>query len=85
LTVSVGDTGSGRCATCGDEHEPKRLEILELLRAEQGGLFIPAPVTAEIDHLLGHRFGPPARRPSSKTSEPDVTKALDCSVLTTKL
>lgn len=25
-------------------------------------LFIPAPVTAEIDYLLGQRFGPPARR-----------------------
>lgn len=45
-----------------DEREPRRLEILELLRAEKGNLFIPAPVTAEIDYLLGQRFGPPARR-----------------------
>lgn len=45
-----------------DEREPLRLEILELLRAEKGNLFIPAPVTAEIDYLLGQRFGPPARR-----------------------
>ena len=45
-----------------DEHEPRREEIIELLRAERGGLFIPAPVTAEIDYLLGQRFGPPARR-----------------------
>ncbi len=45
-----------------DEQEPRRLEILELLRAERGGLFVPAPVTAEIDYLLGRRFGPPARR-----------------------
>lgn len=45
-----------------DEHEPRRTQILDLLRAERGGLFIPAPVTAEIDYLLGRRFGPPARR-----------------------
>jgi predicted nucleic acid-binding protein len=45
-----------------DEHEPRRLEILELLRSERGRLFIPAPVTAEVDYLLGERFGPPARR-----------------------
>lgn len=45
-----------------DNDEPLRREILELLRAERGRLFIPAPVTAEIDHLLGQRFGAPARR-----------------------
>jgi predicted nucleic acid-binding protein len=45
-----------------DEHEPRRQEILALLRAEPGGLFVPGPVTAEIDYLLGRRFGAPARR-----------------------
>jgi uncharacterized protein len=45
-----------------DEREPRRLEILELLHSERGSLFIPAPVTAEIDYLLDRRFGPPARR-----------------------
>jgi predicted nucleic acid-binding protein len=45
-----------------DEREPRRSEILEILRAERGSLFIPAPVTAEIDHLLDRRFGAPARR-----------------------
>jgi predicted nucleic acid-binding protein len=45
-----------------DEREPLRGEILELLTAERGRLFIPAPVTAEIDYLLGQRFGGPARR-----------------------
>jgi predicted nucleic acid-binding protein len=45
-----------------DQGEPRREEILELLRAARGALFIPAPVTAEIDYLLGRRFGPPARR-----------------------
>lgn len=45
-----------------DEHEPWRDEILDLLRSERGSLFIPAPVTAEIDYLLEQRFGVPARR-----------------------
>lgn len=45
-----------------DEREPRRLQILELLRGEMGALFVPAPVTAEIDYLLGQHFGPPARR-----------------------
>lgn len=45
-----------------DEREPRRGEIIELLRAERGRLFIPAPVTAEVDYLLGQRFGAPARR-----------------------
>ncbi len=45
-----------------DEREPLREEILDLMRAERGGRFIPAPVTAEIDYLLGRRFGASARR-----------------------
>lgn len=45
-----------------DEREPRRREILELLRAAAGALFIPSPVTAEIDYLLGRRFGARARR-----------------------
>lgn len=45
-----------------DENEPLRNAILAVLRAERGRLFIPAPVTAEVDYLLGQRFGPSARR-----------------------
>lgn len=45
-----------------DESEPRRDAIIELLRSDPGGLFIPAPVTAEADYLLGQRFGPPAQR-----------------------
>lgn len=45
-----------------DENEPLRGKILELLQAERGSLFIPAPVTAEVDYLLGQRFGSAARR-----------------------
>jgi predicted nucleic acid-binding protein len=45
-----------------DQREPRRGQILELLRSERGRLFIPAPVTAEIDYLLDQRFGASARR-----------------------
>ena len=45
-----------------DASEPLRDEILVELEAEPGELIIPAPVTAEIDYLLGQRFGPAARR-----------------------
>lgn len=45
----------------GDESEPRRDEILELLR-ERRELFIPSPVTAEIDYLLQRRLGARARR-----------------------
>jgi uncharacterized protein len=44
-----------------DEREPRREQILEVTRAESGALYVPAPVTAEVDYLLGRRFGPPAR------------------------
>jgi predicted nucleic acid-binding protein len=33
-----------------------------LLRAESGGLILPAPVIPEIDHLLGARLGDASRR-----------------------
>jgi predicted nucleic acid-binding protein len=44
-----------------DEREPQREVILAILRAERGGLFVPAPVSAEVDYLLGQRFGTTAR------------------------
>jgi uncharacterized protein len=45
-----------------DPREPNRDKILEILAGEPGALVIPAPVTAEIDYLLGQRFGHSARR-----------------------
>ncbi|MFT3864705.1 MAG: PIN domain-containing protein [Solirubrobacterales bacterium] len=45
-----------------DEDEPKREQLLELLRHEPGELVIPAQVAAEIDYLLGVRLGRSARR-----------------------
>lgn len=44
-----------------DTNEPVRAAILESMRAETGALVVPAPVTAEIDYLLGTRFGRSAR------------------------
>jgi predicted nucleic acid-binding protein len=32
-----------------------------LLKKEQGGLILPAPVIPEVDHLLGHRLGAASR------------------------
>ena len=53
---------AGPLVAVADERDARRGEIHELLRAEQGGLFITAPVTAEIDYLLGRRFGALAQR-----------------------
>lgn len=44
-----------------DAGDPQREAILEVLRGERGALIVPAPVTAEIDYLLGQRFGRAAR------------------------
>jgi predicted nucleic acid-binding protein len=45
-----------------DRDEPLRDAILDILERESDTLIIPAPTTAEIDYLLGSRFGPAARR-----------------------
>jgi predicted nucleic acid-binding protein len=45
-----------------DPNEPLRQAILEILASSPGPLIIPSPVTAEIDYLLGRRFGNTARR-----------------------
>jgi len=45
-----------------DPEEPHRNAILDALVDETGTLVIPAPTTAEIDYLLGQRFGSRARR-----------------------
>jgi len=44
-----------------ESDEPRRQATLDVMRAEPGGLIIPSPVTAEIDYLLGQRFGRTAR------------------------
>ena len=49
-----------------DEREPLRAQIHKLLTTERRGLFIPAAVTAEVDYMLGQRFGRPAQRGLSR-------------------
>jgi hypothetical protein len=44
-----------------DADDPTRAAILKSMREEAGPLVVPAPVTAEIDYLLGSRFGRSAR------------------------
>jgi predicted nucleic acid-binding protein len=46
----------------GDANDPHFTRIDELLRTVDGPLIIPAPVTAEVDHLLGQRVGRGPRR-----------------------
>lgn len=53
---------AGPLVALADPDEPQRDRILELLTHEPGALLIPAPTTAEIDYLLGERFGHVARR-----------------------
>lgn len=44
-----------------DRGDPLRPRIQRVLTAERGELVIPAPVTAELDYLLGRRVGRAAR------------------------
>ena len=44
-----------------DHGDPRRAEILEIMQGEPGPLVMPAPVTAEVDYLLGRRYVRPAR------------------------
>jgi len=59
LTLVV-DTGP--LVALADANEPRREAILEAVRDEPGSLVVPAPATAEVDYLLGRRFGDAARR-----------------------
>jgi uncharacterized protein len=45
-----------------DRNDPRRSAVLENMRGEPGDLVVPAPTTAEVDYLLGERYGRPARR-----------------------
>ena len=44
-----------------DRQDPVGLQIEALLQHESGELVVPAPVTAEVDYLLGRRLGRRAR------------------------
>ena len=45
-----------------DAKEPKLKKLLRIRDEEEGPLVLPAPVAAEVDYLLGVRFGEAARR-----------------------
>lgn len=53
---------AGPVVALADADEPHREGILATLRDEPGDLVMPAPTTAEVDYLLGQRFGQAARR-----------------------
>ncbi len=53
---------AGPLVALADPNEPRRQAILDALAGEAGELVVPAPATAEVDYLLGARFGPAARR-----------------------
>lgn len=45
-----------------DSREPQLEALLRIRDQEEGPLVLPAPVAAEVDYLLGVRFGEAARR-----------------------
>jgi uncharacterized protein len=45
-----------------DAREPQLQALLSIREKEEGSLVLPAPVAAEVDYLLGARFGEAARR-----------------------
>jgi predicted nucleic acid-binding protein len=45
-----------------DAREPQLEALLRIRDQEEGRLVLPAPVAAEVDYLLGVRFGEAARR-----------------------
>lgn len=53
---------AGPLVALADAKEPLRNAIASVLSNEDGPLVVPAPVTAEVDYLLGQRFGSAARR-----------------------
>jgi hypothetical protein len=53
---------AGPPVALADPDEPRRDQILEVLRSEPEALVVPAQTTAEVDYLLGQRFGHAARR-----------------------
>lgn len=53
---------AGPLVALADRDDPLRGAILASLADETGELVIAAPTTAEVDYILGRRFGAPARR-----------------------
>jgi predicted nucleic acid-binding protein len=52
---------AGPLVAMADQRDPRQRQIESILREEAGELVIPAPITAEVDYLLGQRIGRTAR------------------------
>lgn len=52
---------AGPLVAVADRRDPRKDQIAALLRDEPGRLVVPAPVTAEVDHLLATRLGEGSR------------------------
>lgn len=59
MTVVVD---AGPVVAAADGRDPRQGEVEQILRTEPGPLVLPAPVSAEVDYLLGRRLGAYARR-----------------------
>ncbi len=53
---------AGPLVALADVADRMREPVRQALAADPGPLVVPAPVTAEVDYLLGVRHGQPARR-----------------------
>ena len=53
---------AGSLVALADRRDHLQADVEQLLEAEHGALVIPAPVSTEIDHLLGSRVGRHARQ-----------------------
>lgn len=53
---------AGPLVAFGDANDPHFARVEQLLRTADGPLIVPAPVTAEVDYLLGRRVGHGPRR-----------------------
>jgi predicted nucleic acid-binding protein len=53
---------AGPLVAFGDANDPHFARVEQLLRTADGPLVVPAPVTAEVDYLLGRRVGHGPRR-----------------------
>jgi predicted nucleic acid-binding protein len=53
---------AGPLVAFGDANDPRFASVDHLLKTVEGPLVIPAPVTAEVDYLLGRHLGRGPRR-----------------------
>lgn len=58
--IAIVDTGP--IVAAADPADPRCQEVRDHLTRTPDDLVVPAPVTAEVDHLLGRRVGTAARR-----------------------